>query len=393
MNRTPVSLKEEAQRAFSRGEWKKALEYFQKHSSQKPEDFRSRLKVAELLERLGKKEEAVRVYQEVAEAYANEGFLLQAISIHKIILRIDPSSRDVNDRLAQLYTKRRFETIPSRPFEKIPIFSELDEQELPSLLGRLRVRTFQKGILVCQEGEGGDSLFMIGRGEVAITKRMAGGKEVWVRNLKEGDLFGEFGFFTDQKRHATVKAIADCEILELCRDDLDELVKAHPRVMEVLQHLFKERILDLFLALSPIFSSLTSSDRDEIFKRFRLLRVPEETLLFKGGDPSTSLYLIKSGEVEIFTQNRRGKKVRLSTLTCGSLFGEISLLFGKPRMAYAKTTRPSELLELTKEDLDACLLHFPNLRSTLEELSFHRLSRTKEILSQKEVEKAREVMV
>jgi cAMP-dependent protein kinase regulator len=393
MNRTPVSLKEEAQRAFSRGEWKKALEYFQKHSSQKPEDFRSRLKVAELLERLGKKEEAVRVYQEVAEAYANEGFLLQAISIHKIILRIDPSSRDVNDRLAQLYTKRRFETIPSRPFEQIPIFSELDEQELPSLLGRLRVRTFQKGILVCQEGEGGDSLFMIGRGEVAITKRMAGGKEVWVRNLKEGDLFGEFGFFTDQKRHATVKAIADCEILELCRDDLDELVKAHPRVMEVLQHLFKERILDLFLALSPIFSSLTSSDRDEIFKRFRLLRVPEETLLFKGGDPSTSLYLIKSGEVEIFTQNRRGKKVRLSTLTCGSLFGEISLLFGKPRMAYAKTTRPSELLELTKEDLDACLLHFPNLRSTLEELSFHRLSRTKEILSQKEVEKAREVMV
>ena len=393
MNKTPMSLKEEAQRAFSRGEWKKALEYFQKHSSQKPEDFRSRLKVAELLDRLGKKEEAVRVYREAAEAYAKEGFLLQAISIHKIILRIDPSSREVNDRLAQLYTKRRFETIPSRPFEHIPIFSELDEKELQSLLGRLRARTFQKGILVCREGEEGDSLFMIGRGEVAITKRMAGGKEVWVRNLKEGDLFGEFGFFTDQKRHATVKAIAECEILEICRDDLEELVKAHPRVMEVLQHLFKERILDLFLALSPIFSSLTSSDRDEIFKRFRLLKVPEETLLFKGGDPSTSLYLVKSGEVEIYTQNRRGKRVRLSTLTCGNLFGEISLLFSKPRMAYAKTTRPSELLELTKEDLDACLLHYPNLRSALEELSFHRLSRTKEILSQNEVEKAREFMV
>ena len=393
MNRTPISLKEEAQRAFSRGEWKKALEYFQKLSSQKPDDFHSRLKVAELLDRLGRKEEAVRVYQEVAEAYAKEGFLLQAISIHKIILRIDPSSRDVSDRLAQLYTKRRFETIPSRPFDRIPIFSELDEKELQSLLGRLHTRTFPKGSLVCREGEEGDSLFMISRGEVAITKRMAGGKEVWVRDLKGGDLLGEFGFFTDQKRHATVNAIDECEILELCRDDLEELVKAHPRMMDVLQNLFKERILDLFLALSPIFSSLTSSDRDEIFRRFRLLRVPEETLLFKGGDSSTSLYLIKSGEVEIFTQNRRGKRVRLGTLTCGNLFGEISLLFSKPRMAYAKTIRPSELLELTKEDLDACLLRFPNLRSTLEELSFHRLSKTKEILSQKEVEKAREVMV
>jgi cAMP-dependent protein kinase regulator len=393
MNRAPRSLKEEAQRAFSRGEWRRALEYFQKHSSQEPEDFRSRLKVAELLERLGKKEEAVRVYRELAEAYAREGFLLQAISIHKIILRIDPSSRDVNDRLAQLYTKKRSETIPPRPFHHIPIFSELNEQELQSLLGRLRMRTFQKEVLVCQEGEEGDSLYIIVRGEVAITKRMAGGKEVWVRNLQEGEFFGEFGFFTDQKRHASVKAITECEILEICRDDLKELVKAHPRMMEVLQHLFKERILDLFLALSPLFSSLSSADREEIFKRFRLRRVPEETLLFKGGDPSMSLYLVKSGAVEIYTQNRRGKKVCLGTLTCGNLFGEISLLFNKPRMAYAKTTRPSELLELTKEDLDACLPHFPNLRSTLEELSFYRLSRTKEILSQKEVEKAREVMV
>jgi FSR family fosmidomycin resistance protein-like MFS transporter len=48
-----ISLKDKAQGALSQGHWKEALEYFQKHSSQKPEDFRSRLKVAELLERLG----------------------------------------------------------------------------------------------------------------------------------------------------------------------------------------------------------------------------------------------------------------------------------------------------------------------------------------------------
>jgi CRP-like cAMP-binding protein len=62
-------------------------------------------------------------------------------------------------------------------------------------------------------------------------------------------------------------------------------------------------------------------------------------------------------------------------------------------MAYAKTTRPSELLELTKEDLEACLHRFPKLQSTLKELSLKRLSQTREILSQNEVEKAREVMV
>jgi CRP-like cAMP-binding protein len=62
-------------------------------------------------------------------------------------------------------------------------------------------------------------------------------------------------------------------------------------------------------------------------------------------------------------------------------------------MAYAKTTRPSELLELDKGNFEACLLLFPNLQSILKELSSKRLSQTKEILSQKEVEKAKEVMV
>jgi CRP-like cAMP-binding protein len=62
-------------------------------------------------------------------------------------------------------------------------------------------------------------------------------------------------------------------------------------------------------------------------------------------------------------------------------------------MAFAKTTRPSELLELTKEDLEACLHQFPKLRSILKETSFKRLVRTKEILSQEEVEKVKEGLV
>ena len=101
MNKERISYKEEAQRALSRGDWKKPLEGFQKHCAQEPGDLRSRLKVAKLLEKLGKKKEAVQVYREVAEAYAQDGFLLQAISVNKMILRIDPSAKEFNDRLPQ----------------------------------------------------------------------------------------------------------------------------------------------------------------------------------------------------------------------------------------------------------------------------------------------------
>ncbi len=391
--RGKASLKEVAQRALSQGNWNKALENFQKHCSQEPEDLRSRLKVAELLARLGRKQEAVQVYRQVAEAYAQDGFLLQAISINKMLLRIDPSSKDVNDRLAKLYTEKTFRAKTVGPFSHIPLLSELNEQELQLFLQHIQVKTYPKEARICSEGDTGDSLFIISHGEVAVSRQMPSGKEVWVRNLKEGDFFGEFGFFTDRKRHGTVKSLTESEILEISRDQLNEMINVHPQIKEALQNLFNQRVLDLFLGLSPVFSFLAPVEREEILKRFRLRKIPEETVLFRGGDPPKCLYMVKSGEVEIFTQSPKGKKILLGTMKSGNIFGEIGPLFNKPRMAIAKTTRPSELLELTKEDLDACFQKFPTLQSTLKEISSKRLAQMVEILSHENVEKVKEGMV
>lgn len=393
MNKRKKSLKEEAQQALSRGEFRKALECFKNHCAQEPEDLRCQLKVAELLERLDQKKEAIQLYQKVAEAYARDGFLLQAISINKMILRIDPASKDVNERLIQLYSERSKEVKPLRPFPHIPLFSELNEKEFQSLLPEIQSKTFLKDSLICQEGEGGDSLFVIIRGEVAIIKQTAQGRELRIRNLREGDFFGEFGFFTDQKRHANVKALTECEVLEIPQSKLNEIIKISPHLNQVLQNFFKQRVLDLFLASSPLFSSLTATDRNEIFKRFRLHKVSENTMLFEGGDPPRSLYLIKSGEVEIFIQDRNQKKVPLGILRSGSFFGEIGVVLNKPRMAFARATRPSELLELTKEDLETCLVQFPKLQTVLKEISMKRLVQMKELLSQEAVEKTKEAMV
>ena len=393
MNKEKMSFKKKAQQALSRGEWRKALECFQNHCAQDPEDFRSQLKVAELLERLGQKKEAVQMYRKAAEAYAQDGFLLQAISINKMILRIDPSSPDINHRLAQLYAEKTKGMKPLRPFPPIPLFSELNEQELQSLLKKVVAKTFSPDTFICREGEVGNSLWMISHGEVAITKQISKGKEVWVRNLGDGNFFGEFGFFTDHRRHANVKALTECEVLEINRDELHEIIKHHPHIKEVLQNFFRQRVLDLFLACSPLFSSLTPEEREELFKRFRLHKVPEKTILFRGGDPSDSLYMIKSGEVEIYTQNRHGKRVILAVLRSGNFFGEIGVLMNRPRMAFARTTQPSELLRLDKEDLEACSLQFSELRSVWKEISYKRLTQMRELLSQKDIEKAKEAMV
>lgn len=394
MSKGKLSYKEEALRALSKGEWGRALDHFQKHFSKEPSDLRSRLKMAEVLERLGRKEDAVREYRKVAEGYATDGFILQAISVNKIILRINPSLKEVVERLAQLYTEKYQEAKPVHPFPQIPLFSELQDQELQSLVSQVRAKTFQKEETICQDGDPGDSLMVISRGEVGIFKRSPKGKEAFIRNLKEGDFFGEFGFFSDHKRHATVRALTESEVLEISREGLNEIITAHPRIHEVLSHFYKHRVLDLFLSVSPLFASLSCPERDEAFKRFQLVSVPGETLIFNGGDPPGSLYLIKSGEVEIFIRNPKGEKVILSILKVGDFFGEIGPLFKKPRMASARTIQPSELLELTKEDLEVCLSQFPQIREILKDVSVKRLTRMNlEIFSQEKTEKVREAMV
>jgi len=393
MNQTGTFYKEEARMALARRDLKKALEIYQNHCLLEPDDLRSCLKLGEVLERLGRKEEAVKAYRGVAEAYAQDSYLLQAISVNKMILRIDPSLKEVNDRLAQLYIEKSGEAKPLHPLPPIPLFSDLGEQELRSLLSQVRVSVFPKEAYICRQGDAGDSLLIVSRGEIGIFTRNREGKEVWVHSRREGDCFGEFSFFTDRKRYASVKALTECEILEISRHELDEVIRVHPRVKEVLYDFFTQRVLDLFLVFSPLFSSLTSMERREVVKRFRLRHVSEETTLFRKGDPPTSLYMVKSGEVEVSTHNRQGHKVVLDMQKSGHFFGELSLLLNQPRMTHAKTTRPSELLELTKADFDACLVQFPAFQSAMQEISAKRSIRIEEVFSKDSIEKAKEAMV
>ncbi len=382
MNKVRRTYKEEALFLLSRGDWKKALEAFQKHLEKEPEDLRSRLKKAELLEKLGKRKEALTEYQGIAEAYASDGFLLQAISVNKMILRMNPSLREIHERLAQLYAQKVQTAPSSRRLPNIPFLSDLTQEELQSLLDRVQINTYPKEAILCQEGEPGDSLMVICRGKVGIYKRAKGKEEVCVRELEEGDCFGELGFFLDRNRQATVKSLVECEVMELNRKELEEIIRKYPRVNELLEDLFQKRVLDNLLALSPLFSPLSVADRKEVAKRFRLLNLPAETLIFKGGDPPRSLYLIQRGEVEIFTQDRHKKHISVGKLGGGDFFGEIGVLFNTPRMAFAKTTQPTDLLELDKENFDRLLKKFPQLQSVTKEISSRRLIRMKEALFQ-----------
>jgi len=76
-------------------------------------------------------------------------------------------------------------------------------------------------------------------------------------------------------------------------------------------------------------------------------------VLFSRGDPGDSLYVLRSGAVELSFKNDTGDKIVLETARAGDFFGETSLMDGGPRTASAVVCSDLEALVVDRGDLDA----------------------------------------
>jgi hypothetical protein len=91
------------------------------------------------------------------------------------------------------------------------------------------------GAIVVNEGDPGDSVFLIARGSVRILVLGGHGRPLEIRRLDAGDFFGEVAALSARPRSATVVAVADCELLEIDRWALERLVEVRPAARPILE--------------------------------------------------------------------------------------------------------------------------------------------------------------
>jgi uncharacterized membrane protein len=106
------------------------------------------------------------------------------------------------------------------------------------------------------------------------------------------------------------------------------------------------------LAEVPLFHHLSDVDRARLAARIDVERVAAGTQMFAHGDPGGSMYVVRSGVVELFFKNDTGERIVLETVGAGQFFGEISLLDGGPRTAAAVVTEDLEALVVDRGDLE-----------------------------------------
>lgn len=134
------------------------------------------------------------------------------------------------------------------------------------------------------------------------------------------------------------------------------------------------------LAGVPLFQFLSETDRRELADQLAAVRCPAGSLLFNCGDPGDALFIIHSGEVEIFFKDNTGHRIVLEVAGPGAVFGELSLLDEGPRAASALATKDLEAFRLDRDHLERFLQRHPAAAMSLLSATGRRLRQTTEQL-------------
>lgn len=114
--------------------------------------------------------------------------------------------------------------------KNIPIFADLKDDILEKIYNLLQKRNYKRNNMILMEEDFGDTLFILNKGSVKITRLSDDGREVILSILGEGDFFGEMSIFDGESRSANVVALEDSEVYILKRGDFIDLLEKHPKI-------------------------------------------------------------------------------------------------------------------------------------------------------------------
>jgi CRP/FNR family transcriptional regulator len=116
----------------------------------------------------------------------------------------------------------------------VPIFNRLTPAQLAVLVGNLSIQSFARGQTIFHQGDYGDTLYLIARGQVRIYHPNAAGRELSVALYRAGAFFGELALLDDQPRSASAAAMLPTIILTLARRAFLHTLHEHPAIAEAL---------------------------------------------------------------------------------------------------------------------------------------------------------------
>ncbi len=120
-----------------------------------------------------------------------------------------------------------------------------------------------------------------------------------------------------------------------------------------------------FLRNVSLFESLDQQELEALSDVTFTRTFSKDNVIILAEEEGDTLFILKKGKVKVSIVSEGGREVILSLLGPGSVFGELSLLDGKPRSANVVATEETDLLMLRRADFLQLIYKTPQIATAL----------------------------
>ncbi len=130
--------------------------------------------------------------------------------------------------------------------KKVNLFKGISKEEMEQMAKMVVEKTFRKKEKVYLPGEPGQSIYLIKKGVVKISKVTPDGRELTLAFLKPGEIFGELEAMGETTRDTQAEAHSDLLICILRRENLMQMMEMKPKLGIQLSKLigFRRKVIE-----------------------------------------------------------------------------------------------------------------------------------------------------
>lgn len=170
------------------------------------------------------------------------------------------------------------------------IFSALEEKDIKTVIDAMQEKNFRKFDKVIQQGDKGDTLYLIDSGTLDCFKLLsAEDKEAtYLKVYQPGEAFGELALLYNAPRAATIIAKEDCLLWALDRETFNYIVK--DAAMK------KREKYEKFLRSVEILKGMDNYQITQISDALKMKNYKKGDFIIKRNDFGDEFFIIEEGE-------------------------------------------------------------------------------------------------
>ncbi len=245
----------------------------------------------------------------------------------------------------------------------IPLFENVNGLVLRELVLASELLTPAKSDVIFHKNDYTNTFISIVEGEVDVENDSGN-----LITLGPGQFFGEMSLLSGRRRSATVRAAAPSVLLETPRREIVKLMNSYEHVRTVIDRHFIVRTLR-----AGLVPDAPQGELEAVAETAELLSFRAGDVLFREGDESDGLHLIRNGSVSV-SRNIGGRNIVTTYVAAGNYVGEMGLVGEARRSATVTATVATESIFLRADIFQTMLLRNTGLRERIQTKVKERIS-------------------